>query len=89
MSQKRLYPRFLIRIPWWVDFALAAMVYYGLKYWLPTLHFYNSTVNRFVHALPQFAELFAVILLVNAIISAYHAWQNRRTGRKKQEDHKN
>jgi hypothetical protein len=77
MAQKRLYPRFLIRIPWWFDVLLAGAVYYTLKYWLPTLYFKNAMVNRFVHALPQFAEIFAFILLVNAAFSAFHAWRNR------------
>jgi hypothetical protein len=81
MAGKSLYPRFLIKLPWWFDFLLAGGVYYALKYWFPTLHFHNSMVNRFIHALPQFAEIFALILLVNAVFSAYHAWRNWRTGK--------
>lgn len=75
MSQKTLKPKFLIKFPWWVDLILAAAVYYIFKYWLPTVHLQNYTLNRFVHALPQFAEIFAAILVVNAIFSAYHSWK--------------
>ena len=75
MSEKKLVPRFLIRFPWWIDLLLAAAVYYVFKYWLPTLHVQNYNLNRFIHALPQFAELFALILVVNAVFSAYHSWR--------------
>ena len=68
----------LLRLPWWVDFVLAGLVYYGLKYWLPGLYFQHAQINRFVHSLPQFAELFSLILVVNGIFSAWHAWQNRK-----------
>jgi len=78
MSRKSLYPRFLIRTPWWFDFLLAGLVYYLLKHWLPTVHLHNGNLNRFIHALPQFAEIFAVILVVNGVISFLHAMHNKR-----------
>jgi len=73
MSEKKLYPRFLIKLPWWFDLILAGGVYYIFKYWIPTVHLQSYNLNRFIHSLPQFAELFALILVVNAILSAYHS----------------
>jgi len=78
MSKKQLTRKVLLKLPWWFDLILAGLVYYGLKYWVPTLHFQHGTINRFVHALPQFAELFTLILIVNGVFSAWHAWQNRK-----------
>lgn len=78
MSRKSLYPRFLIRMPWWVDFLLAGLVYYLLKHWLPTVWVQSGSINRFIHALPQFAEIFAGILIVNGIISLLHVSRNRK-----------
>ncbi|WP_455200876.1 hypothetical protein [Kaarinaea lacus] len=78
MPRKKLSYKILLKLPWWFDLILAGVVYYGLKYWLPTQHFQHAQVNRFAHALPQFAELFALILIVNGIFSAWHAWQNRK-----------
>jgi len=75
MSRKSLIPKFALRWPWWFDVVLAAAVYFGLKYWVPTLHFQNVQLHRFVHALPQFAELFALMLIVNGMFSAWHAWR--------------
>jgi hypothetical protein len=75
MSRKTLIPKFALKMPWWIDMILAALVYFGLKYWVPTLHLQNMQLNRFVHALPQFAELFALILVVNGIFSAWHTWR--------------
>ena len=78
MARKSLYPRFLIKMPWWVDFLLAGVVYYFLKHWLPTVYLHNGNLNRFIHALPQFAEIFAGILIVNGIISFLHSMRNRQ-----------
>ena len=78
MSRKTLIPKFALRMPWWFDLILAVLVYYGLKYWGPTLHLHNAQLNRFVHALPQFAELFALMLVVNGIFSAWHAWHREK-----------
>ena len=57
---------------------LAAAVYYLLKSWLPTVYLQNVSLNRFIHALPQFAEIFAGILIINGIISFLHARRNKR-----------
>jgi len=84
MSRKSLYPRFLIRTPWWFDFLLAAGVYYLLKNWIPTVYLKNSDLNRFIHALPQFAEIFAGILIVNGVISLLHTLRNRKKSVEKQ-----
>jgi len=73
MARKSLYPRFMVKLPWWADLILAGVVYYIFKFWLPGVHFNNPQLNRFVHALPAFAELFALILVINAVISALHA----------------
>lgn len=78
MTRKSLMPKFAMRLPWWFDLILAAAVYYGLKYWVPTLHFQNAQVHRFVYNLPQFAELFALILIVNGLFSAWHAWRKEK-----------
>jgi hypothetical protein len=78
MTRKSLMPKFAMRLPWWFDLILAAAVYFGLKYWVPSLHFKNAQVHRFVRALPQFAELFALILIVNGLFSAWHAWRKEK-----------
>lgn len=77
MSRKSLTPKFKIALPWWIELALAAVVYVGLKYYLPSMYFKNSLLNKFIHALPQFAELFAAILVIDALFSAYHAFRDR------------
>jgi hypothetical protein len=79
MSRKSLYPRFLIKTPWWFDFLLAGVVYYLLKNWIPTVYLQNSSLNQFIHALPQFAEIFAGILIINGVISFLHARRNKRS----------
>lgn len=86
MSRKSLYPRFLIKTPWWVDFLLAGAVYYLLKNWVPTVYLQNFRLNQFIHALPQFAEIFAGILVVNGIISFVHSMRNKREGKDKQRE---
>ena len=68
MSSKKNFPKILIKLPWWFDLILATLLYYVFKYWLPTLYFKNADLNRFVHALPQFAEIFAGILVVYFIL---------------------
>jgi len=65
----------MIILPWWIDLLLAGAVYYIFKFWLPTVHMKYALLNRIIHALPQFAELFAGILVVNALFSAIHAWR--------------
>ena len=77
MARKTLYPRFMIKLPWWMDLILAAIVYYVFKFWLPVVHVKYQMLNRFLHALPSFAEIFAAILIVNAVFSAVHAWRNK------------
>lgn len=78
MTRKSLYPRFLIRLPWWFDLLLAALVYYALKNWIGTVYVQNGYVNKVFRELPQYAELFAGILVVNGIISFIHSWRNKR-----------
>jgi len=65
----------MIKLPWWMDLILAGTVYYVFKYWLPGIHVKYPAIDRFIHALPAFAEIFAGILIVNAVFSAIHAKQ--------------
>ena len=75
----------LITLPWWFNLVLAGVVYFGLKYYLPTIEFNNPAFQGIGKAFPNMAGMFACMFLLTAAISAYHAWRrgellDRQTG---------
>lgn len=65
----------LITLPWWFSIALATVVYFGLKFYLPTVHFQSPAFQGIGKAFPNMAGMFASIFIFTAAISAYHAWR--------------
>ncbi len=65
----------LMTLPWWFNLALAAVVYVGLKYFLPTIEFKNPFFKGIGTALPNQAGIFASIFVFTATLSAFHAWR--------------
>lgn len=65
----------LITHPWWFSLALAGVVYFGLKYYLPTVEFESPVFQSIGKALPSMAGIFSGIFLLTAAISAFHAWR--------------
>jgi restriction system protein len=65
----------LITLPWWFNLALAGVVYFGLKYYLPTIEFKNPAFQGISKAFPNMAGMFACIIVLTAAISAFHAWR--------------
>ena len=65
----------LITLPWWFSLALAAVVYFGLKFYLPTVEFQSPAFQGIGKAFPSMAGMFASIFIFTAAISAYHAWR--------------
>jgi len=64
----------LITLPWWFSLILAAVVYFGLKFYLPTVEFQSPAFQGIGKMFPDMAGLFASIFVFTAAISAYHAW---------------
>jgi len=65
----------LITLPWWFSLALAAVVYFVLKFYLPTVEFQNPAFQGIGKVFPNMAGMFASIFVFTAVISAYHAWR--------------
>jgi restriction system protein len=84
MSRKHSILDDLITLPWWFNLFLAAVVYVSLKFWLPTFEFQSPVFKGLSTTFPNFAGLFAAVLVFAAAISALHAWRkgellNRQT----------
>jgi restriction system protein len=75
MPRKRSILDDLITLPWWVNLVLAAVVYVGLKYYLPTTEFSSPAIQSMSKAFSGFAGLIASLFVLIAAISAYHAWR--------------
>ena len=65
----------LMSLPWWFNLVLAAIVYFGLKYYVPTIEFKNPVFKGIGTALPNQAGIFASIFIFTAAFSAFHAWR--------------
>jgi len=65
----------LITLPWWFSLALGAVVYFGLKFYLPSVEFQSPVLLGIGKAFPNMAGIFASIFIFTAAISAYHAWR--------------
>jgi restriction system protein len=68
----------LTTLPWWVSVIVSLSAYIGLKYIVPALSTDNIYLQGFQTALPNFAHIFALVLLVPAPISAFNAWHKRK-----------
>ena len=77
MARKRSLLDDLVILPWWLTLALAAIVYIGLKYYLPGIEVKNPIFQGIGNALPHFAGIFSGILIFTAALSAYLAWRKR------------
>lgn len=75
MPKRRSLVDDLITFPWWFNLALAAVVYFGLKYYLPTVELKSPAFQGIGNALPNLAGLFASIFVMTAAVSAIHAWR--------------
>jgi len=64
-----------IALPWWFSVVLAAVVYFGLKFYLPTVEFQSPAFQGLGKVFPSMAGMFAGIFIFTAAISAYHAWR--------------
>ena len=68
----------LVLLPWWVSVIVSISVYVGLKFVVPVLYIENIFLQGFQTAVPNLANLFALILLIPAPISAFNAWRKRK-----------
>lgn len=75
MQRKKPLIDDLITLPWWFSLALAAGVYFGLKYYLPTVELQSSVFQGISKVFSNIAGMFASIFVFTAAISAYHAWR--------------
>jgi restriction system protein len=85
MSRKKSILDDLITLPWWFNLILAAIVYFGLKYYLPTIEFKSPAFQSIGKVFPNQAGIFASIFVFTAAFSAFHAWRkgellDRQTG---------
>jgi len=75
MARKKSILDDLITLPWWLNLIVAAVVYFGLKYYVPTIEFKSPAFQVFGKSFPNVAGLFASIFVLTAAISAFHAWR--------------
>jgi restriction system protein len=75
MARSRTILDDILDFPWWINLLLAAVVYAGLKYYLPSIEFKSPAFQSFGKAISQSAGLFAGIFILGAAFSAYHAWR--------------
>ena len=75
MSRNKSILDDLITLPWWFNLVLAAIVYYGLKYYVPTIEFKSPAFQSIGKVFPSMAGMFASIFIFVAVISAFHAWR--------------
>jgi restriction system protein len=76
MSRRKSFLDDLLTLPWWFNLVLAVVVYFGLKYFVPTIEFKNPVFNGIATALRNQAGIFASIFVFMATISAFHAWKS-------------
>lgn len=68
----------LTELPWWIGVIFSAISYIGLKWIIPAIKINDPFLKGFSQALPNMAETVAIILLIPALISAFHAWRKKR-----------
>lgn len=69
--------RLLTEKPWWFSAGLALVVYAVLAYLLPMFKFDSPVTKGFVQGLIYLAPVFALLLLIPAVISAHRAWKKQ------------
>ena len=62
----------LIILPGWYSLALAAVVYFGLKYYLPTIEFKNPAFQGIGKVFSNVAGMFSSIFVFTAAIAMVH-----------------
>ena len=54
----------LLRIPWWMDIIIAAILYLALNYWVPTLHTEIPWLEAFQHVCQGMAPIASIAFLL-------------------------
>jgi restriction system protein len=68
----------LSHCPWWASALLSAIVYVGLRFIIPAIHFENFMVKGFTQGLSAIALPIAIILLLPAPLAFYNSLRKRR-----------
>lgn len=68
----------LVEVPWWINIVLAATVYFGLKYLLPTIQFKSQIHQAVATAISGFAGILAFIILVAALMSFFNQFKRQK-----------
>lgn len=64
----------LAALPWWLFLVFAAVAYWGLTQWLPSMAAGNMLLKSALTAYRPLAYLSAGMLVLLAVVSAYHGW---------------
>jgi len=67
----------LSRLPWWVSVALAGVIYVSFKFILPSFEMNSSMAKMILPAISNTAGIFALVLLVPALISLFRQWSSK------------
>ncbi len=59
------------RIPWWLHVMIAAVLYAGLRYFLPRLHSEDPQITVLLQILPSLAPIAAIGFLLLAAKALY------------------
>ena len=65
-------------IPWWINVILAALVYFGLNYFLPSIHFKSLIHQTIATTISGFADIFAFIILITALMSFFNQLKRKK-----------
>lgn len=68
----------LTEVPWWVSVALAALIYVGMRWILPSMDFSNPMLKSLAAAMPNIAWVFGLLFLFPALISFFKGKQRQR-----------
>lgn len=65
-------------ILWWINVIFAAAVYFSLKYILPSINFKSQIHQAFATAISGFAEIFAILILVAALMAFFNQLKRKK-----------
>ena len=68
----------LSRVPWWVNILLAAAVFFGLKYFLPSIQFKSQIHQAIATAISGFSGIFTFVILVAALMSFFNQLKRKK-----------
>lgn len=68
----------LFTIPWWANTALAVIVYFVLKHFLPSIQFKSQIHQAFATAISGFAGIFASIILLAALMAFFSQLKRKK-----------